>query len=108
MIAYNDGRPALLERTVGTGRVAGHVLVMSTPISDLVSRRDAWNWLPESSLNPAWPFRLAEQIASYLVGSGEQQLNYLAGTTSILAADRRRDAAELRCAPPPGRKPRLW
>ncbi len=85
VIAYNDGRPALLERTVGTGRVAGHVLVMSTPISDLVSRRDAWNWLPESSLNPAWPFpRLAEQIASYLVGSGEQQLNYLAGTTSIL------------------------
>ena len=85
VIAYNDGRPALLERTVGTGRVAGHVLVTSTPFSDIVSRRDAWNWLPGSSQNPAWPFPLlANQIASYLVGSGEQQLNYFAGTTSVL------------------------
>ena len=32
----------------------------------------------------AWPFLiLANQIMSYLVGSGEQQLNYFAGTNSV-------------------------
>ena len=32
----------------------------------------------------AWPFLiLANQIASYLVGSGEQQLNYFAGTNAV-------------------------
>ena len=85
VIAYNDGRPALLERTIGTGQVAGHVLVTSTPFSDRVSRRDAWNVLPGSAEMKAWPFMiLANQIMSYLVGSSEQQLNYLAGTKSVL------------------------
>lgn len=84
VIAYNDGRPALLERTIRAGQVAGHVLMMSTPFSDRVSRRDAWNVLPGSTEIGAWPFLiLANQIVSYLVGSGEQQLNYLAGTNSV-------------------------
>ena len=84
VIAYNDGRAALLERTIRTGQVAGHVLVMSTPFSDRVSRRDAWNVLPGSAEIGAWPFLiLANQIMSYLVGSGEQQLNYFAGTNSV-------------------------
>ena len=51
VIAYNDGRPALLERTIRAGQVAGHVLMMSTPFSDRVSRRDAWNVLPA---RPRW------------------------------------------------------
>jgi hypothetical protein len=85
VIAYNDGRPALLERTIGAGQVVGHVLVTSTPFSDRVSRRDAWNVLPGSAEMKAWPFMiLANQIMSYLVGSGEQQLNYPAGTKSVL------------------------
>ena len=84
VIAYNDGRPALLERTIRAGQVAGHVLMMSTPFSDLGSRRDAWNVLPVPVQMDAWPFLiLANQIASYLVGSGEQQLNYFAGTNSV-------------------------
>ena len=84
IIAYNDGRPALLERTIRAGRAAGHVLVMSTPVSDRVSRRDAWNVLPGAAEIGAWPFLiLVNQIASYLVGSGEQQLNYFAGTNSV-------------------------
>ena len=87
VIAYNDGRPALLERTIRTGQVAGHVLVMTTPFSDRVSRRDAWNVLPGSGQIDPWPFViLANQIMSYLVGSGEQQLNYLAGTNSVSLA----------------------
>ncbi len=84
VIAYNDGRPALLERTIRAGRMAGHVLVMSTPFSDLGSRKDAWNVLPVAAQMDAWPFViLANQIVSYLVGSGEQQLNYFAGTNSV-------------------------
>ena len=85
VIAYNDGRAALLERTIRAGQAAGHVLMMSTPISDLGSRRDAWNVLPVAVQMEAWPFViLANQIASYLVGSGEQQLNYFAGTNSVV------------------------
>ncbi|MGO9112160.1 MAG: BatA domain-containing protein [Thermoguttaceae bacterium] len=84
VIAFNDGRAALLERTIRAGQAAGHVLLMSTPFSDRVSRRDAWNVLPGSAEVGAWPFLiLANQIMSYLVGSGEQQLNYFAGTNSV-------------------------
>ena len=87
VIAYNDGRPALLERTLRAGQAAGHVLVMSTPFSDRISRRDAWNWLPGSGESGAWPFVvLANQVASFLVGSGEQQLNYFAGANSVSLA----------------------
>ena len=63
VIAYNDGRPALLERTIRAGQVAGHVLVMSTPFSDRVSRRDAWNVLPGAGRDrrpgrsSSWPTR---------------------------------------------------
>ena len=84
VIAYNDGRPALLERTIRSGQAAGHVLMTSTPFSDLVSRRDAWNWLPNSGQMRGWPFViLANEIVSYLVGSGEQRLNYFAGGNAV-------------------------
>ncbi len=77
---YSDGRPALLERPVGQGRA----LTMSTPVSDRPSR-DPWNLLPAGE---AWPFLiLANQMAAYLVGSSNQQLNYLAGQTAVLQLD---------------------
>jgi hypothetical protein len=83
LIAYNDGRPALLERTIRAGQTAGHVLMMSTPFSER-NGRSAWNVLPVPVEMDAWPyFGLANQIADYLVGSGEQQLNYLAGTNAV-------------------------
>jgi hypothetical protein len=95
VLPYNDGRPAILQRTVGRGRV----LTMTTPVSDrptvlslsgetasqTPSSQDAWNLLP---VGEAWPFViLANQIAAYLVGSGEQQLNYLAGQTVVLSLE---------------------
>ena len=44
------------------------MLLMSTPFSDRVSRRDAWNVLPGSAEIGAWPFLiLANQMVSYLV-----------------------------------------
>ena len=68
VIAYSDGGTALLERTIGKGAAVGRVLLMSTSISDPVSR-DAWNYLPVSIGDAkAWPYViLANQMLSYLV-----------------------------------------
>ncbi len=80
VLPYNDGRPAILERTVGRGRV----LAMTTPVSDRPNQTP-WNLLP---VGEAWPFLiLANQMMSYLVGGSDQQLNYLAGQTAVLQLD---------------------
>ena len=84
VLPYNDGRPALLERPVGRGRA----LTMTTPVSDRPSQ-NPWNLLP---VGEGWPFViLANQMAAYLVGSSEQQLNYL----------RRPDGRACSSTPPP-------
>ena len=78
----------LLQRTVGSGQVAGRVLMTTTPFSDLGSRQDAWNELPIDTghtRDGAWPFvMLANKIVEALVGSSERQLNYLAGVNTVL------------------------
>jgi hypothetical protein len=54
-------------------------------LSERISLPDAWNALPSSSQMRPWPFViLANQIMAALVGSSEQQLNYLAGTSTVL------------------------
>jgi hypothetical protein len=62
---------------------------MTTPVSDRPNE-NPWNLLPMG-----WPFMvLANQMTSYLVGSGEQHWNYLAGQTAVVPLDagsRRRD-----------------
>jgi len=81
VIPYSNGRPALLERQVGKGRV----LTMTTPISD--GPNQPWNYL--TFLDP-WPFgMLVNGMASYLVGSSHQRLNYRAGQTAVLQLDDR-------------------
>jgi hypothetical protein len=80
VLPYTDGRPALLERPVGSGRV----LVMTTPISDPPTR-NAWNLLPVGPSVKPWPFvGLIRETMTYLVGGGQQQLNYYAGQTVTL------------------------
>ena len=84
VLPYVDGRPALLERPLGNGRV----LTMTTPISDspALDRNTVWNLLPVA--NATWPFVvLVNGMASYLVGGGQEQLNYLAGQTVTLPVD---------------------
>jgi len=85
VLPYNDGRPAVLERSIGQGRA----LTMTTPVSDRPSQ-NPWNLLPVG-----WPFlALSHQMMAYLVGGGEQHWNYLAGETAIVplgAATQRRD-----------------
>ena len=78
VIPLNDYGPALLERTVGRGRA----LTMTTPISDNPNR-DPWNLLPAG--DSAWPFfLLSREMAAWLVGSSDQQLNFYAGQPVVL------------------------
>ncbi|MDY0170217.1 MAG: BatA domain-containing protein [Thermoguttaceae bacterium] len=80
VIPFSDGAPALVERPVGNGRA----LTLTTPISDR-PQRNPWNLLP---VGEAWPFLiLANELAAYLVGSSEEQLNYTAGQTAALRLD---------------------
>ena len=76
VVPFNDGRPAVLERAVGDGRV----VTMTTPVSDL-PRGEAWNLLPTES----WPFVILNHLTMlYLVGSTDARLNYLAGQTAVV------------------------
>ncbi|MEX2309711.1 MAG: BatA domain-containing protein [Pirellulales bacterium] len=76
--SFANGKPALLERQIGAGRV----LMLTTPISD-PAHGDPWNLLPTGS--DPWPFlALANGITQYLTGAWEAQLNYFAGQTVVL------------------------
>jgi hypothetical protein len=84
LVFYSDGRPAILERDLGRGRV----LVMTTPVSDPADAK-AWNLLP---VGDAWPFLiLANGMASYLAGGSQQPLNYFAGQAVVLPLDPSKD-----------------
>jgi hypothetical protein len=75
---YANGKPALVERPIGTGRV----LMMTTSVSD-PAFDDPWNLLPTAP--DPWPFLvLANGIANYLCGVGDAPLNYLAGGSVVL------------------------
>lgn len=80
LAVYRYGLPALLERAVGKGRV----LTMTTPVEDFEAPADRrWNRLATQPGN--WPYVvLMDQMFSYLAGSTEGQLNYLAGETAVL------------------------
>ncbi len=74
--ANND--PALLERSVGQGRV----LTLATSISDPLAPpgREPWNFLPAPT--GAWPFLpLMNEIVGYLAQSDNESLTFLAGET---------------------------
>ncbi|GAB6185938.1 BatA domain-containing protein [Thermopirellula anaerolimosa] len=67
---FSDGRAAILEKTLGRGRV----ILAATPISDLPDETP-WNLLP---VGQAWPFViLANQLGMYLSGAADIRLNYL-------------------------------
>jgi hypothetical protein len=92
VLPLSDGRPALLERPLGNGRA----LTMTTPVSDRLDAK-AWNLLPAG----AWPFvPLVNQIAAYLVGSSNQQLNYFAGQTAVLPLDAQSQRRTYLLSPP--------
>ena len=76
--SFANGKPALVERQIGAGRV----MLMTTPVSD-PAYDEPWNLLP-TGLDP-WPFlALANGVAEYLAAAGDPQLNYHAGQTVVL------------------------
>ncbi len=78
----NDQAPLLFERHLG----AGKVVTVATPVSDRPAE-NPWNLLPAGG-EQAWPFvMLMNQLMFYLVGASDQQLNYYAGQTVVLALD---------------------
>ncbi len=85
--SYSNNQPALIDRPVGKGRV----LSMTTPVSDPASRADRrgyvpWNLLPTG--DDKFPFYLlANTMAEYLVGAGDQHFNYTAGDTAVVRLD---------------------
>ncbi|MGW8256550.1 MAG: BatA domain-containing protein [Thermoguttaceae bacterium] len=80
LLPFSDGRPAVLERTVGTGRA----ITMTTPISDRPNQ-NPWNML---TVGEDWPFMiLMNTMTAYLTGCGKEQLNYYAGETVIIELD---------------------
>jgi hypothetical protein len=80
ILPFNDGKPAIVEKPVGRGRS----ITMTTPVSDRPNQ-NPWNLLP---VGEAWPFLiLVNQMANYLVGGSDLQLNYLAGQTAVLPLD---------------------
>ena len=79
VMSYSNSQPAILEKSLGKGRV----LVFTTPISDEATTADLWNTLVVGSGH--WPyFMLLNEAMLYLVGSGEDRLNFWAGETATV------------------------
>jgi hypothetical protein len=81
VVPFSDNHPAILERPVGGGRV----ITMTTPISDPTNRSDLWNVLPTG--DKAVFVTLANELMFYLVGRGQERLNYTAGETAVVHID---------------------
>lgn len=81
---FGNGKPALIERIVGRGRV----VTMATPVSDPLrpSGRGPWNELPTSE--EAWPYVvLMNELVLHVTDSTATRLNYSIGETAVLAND---------------------
>jgi hypothetical protein len=95
VITYNDGRPALLERPIGTGRS----LTLTTPLSDDLNRKP-WNYL---FAGEPWPlFILTNQMALYLVGSSSEQFNYYVGQAAVVQLDPKEERKSFLLSTPDG------
>lgn len=95
--ANND--PALVERSVGRGRV----MTFATPVSDPLAPvgRDSWNALPTQE--PPWVFvALANQIVGYLSQNQGGELNFNAGETVSLPLSPRQQVTDFVLKEPTG------
>ncbi len=80
LVEYSNGKPAIIERTVGQGRV----VMMTTPVTD-PDQKDPppWNFLPTSL--QSWPtFVLLDRMFLYLVQTSDPPLNYEVGQSAWL------------------------
>ncbi len=86
LLRYQDGAPALLERTFPRSRV-GRVLLWTTPLARRAQPGDkaAWNEFPQGRF---WSFvELMDQTVPYLGGISEERLDFVAGEPVSLPID---------------------
>jgi len=80
IIPFDNGRPALVEQSIGQGLV----LMMTTPLSDALNDRRAWNHLL-APRRQAWPgLILVVEMTHYLIGNSRSIWNYRLGETAEL------------------------
>ena len=80
IVGYDDGRPAILERTFGEGRT-GRSMLLTT-----AGHYDAEN--PWTELPLGWSYIvLAHEITNHLAGAGENRLDFSAGTHATIPLD---------------------
>ena len=88
LMRYTNREPAVVERTLGKGRV----LTMTTPVTEpgFIPDRKSWNvLLGGSGLNPAPLYLLLQGIVTHLVQSDADSLNVQVGQVSTLQNDLR-------------------
>lgn len=84
LIPYSNGLPAVVESSLGDG----HILTMTTPISDpnYSRTRPVWNELPRGE--DAWPcFYLVNDMMHYLARGEEGNINCFSGEVATLGND---------------------
>lgn len=82
ILDFDDGKPAVLERTLGKGRV----VLMTTPVTDADDpQRPAWNALP-TSLDSLPAFVLIDRLFLYLAQANDAPLNHVVGQPASLPA----------------------
>lgn len=78
VVPFVNGEPALVERSVGTGRV----VVGTTPAAPRAGETP-WNLLPTGL--DAWPFvMLMNELTLYLAGASDTVLNYQPGQSAVI------------------------
>ncbi len=103
---FTNGVPSLVQRRVGDG----HVICMTTPITEPAGRTDdlrrPWNDLFNSANGEVWPaWLLVTSVSQFLSSGTRDRLNLLAGQTATLQNDRDTMPAEYRLFSPRDEEP---
>ena len=96
VLQYGNGKPAIIERQIGEGRV----MVMTTPITETASNRErpSWNYLFSGTPLPGW--LLVRKMSEYLVQSQADRLSLTVGEIAKLKNDVRKYPIEYRIFTP--------
>ena len=96
ILQYGNGKPAIIERQIGEGRV----MVMTTPITETASNREraSWNNLFSGAPLPSWLLIL--KMSEYLVQSQSDRLSLTVGEIAKLKNDIRKYPIEYRIFTP--------
>ena len=102
VLRLNNGRPAVIAKQVGDGRV----VVMTTPVTEPFKppQRTRWNDLMVGG--ECWPtWWLVRNISEYLLLNEKERLNYLLGETAVLKNDPQRFPNQYQMFPPENEEP---